>query len=117
MYLFNDKKDKVQAVIVKTAKTTIAASSTKTWIFDSAALAELGIDNIKKYMIIGLDEKNYDSVSPEKFQINSLNLVPGPLIKFKAWSPAYYNELDIQYENALTDAVDVEIRVLLIKVE
>lgn len=117
MYLFNDKKDKVEAVIVKTAKTTVAASSTKTWLFDSAALAELGIDDIKKYMIIGLDEKCYDSVTPAKFQINSLNLVPGPLMRFRAWSPAYYNELNIQYENSLTDAVDVEIRVLLIKVE
>ncbi len=57
MYLFNDKKDKVGIKIVETTNGVATAGGASIyWTLTAADLAEQGVDDISKYMILAVND-------------------------------------------------------------
>ncbi len=56
MYLFNDKKDKVGIKIVETPIGSATAGASINWTLTAADLADQGVDDISKYMILAVND-------------------------------------------------------------
>ena len=56
MYLCNDKKDKVGIKIVETPNGAATAGASIYWTLTAADLADQGVDDISKYMILAVND-------------------------------------------------------------
>lgn len=63
MYLFDDNKNKIEIVKIKTSKKNVAGNADVYWSFSSADLLELGIDDIWNWIVISVSSWNehYDT--------------------------------------------------------
>ena len=56
MYLFNDKKDKVGIKIIETPTGAVTAGGSIYWTLTAQDLAQQGVDDITKYMILAVND-------------------------------------------------------------
>ena len=63
MYLFDDNKNKIEIVKIKTSKKDVSGSTTVSWTFSESDLLEYGIDDIWNWIVLSVSSWNehYDT--------------------------------------------------------